>query len=73
MALAARATVPTNQTEHSEEWLVNLYRRAELFPTLAVVKQNTEATTFLRRTQRPLILVADDEPDMRRFLKSELE
>ena len=73
MALAARATVLTDQPEHSEEWLVNLYRRAELFPSLAAARQSTEATSFLRRTQRPLILVADDEPDMRRFLKSQLE
>jgi signal transduction histidine kinase len=73
MAISARSAAPTDQAEHSEEWLVHLYRRAELFPTLAVAKQNTEATTFLRRTQRPLVLVADDEPDMRRFLKSQLE
>jgi DNA-binding response OmpR family regulator len=30
-------------------------------------------TTFTRRTHRPLVLVADDEPDMRRFLVSQLE
>jgi signal transduction histidine kinase len=73
MASATQNTVSPERLEHGEEWLVNLYRRAELFPALAVAKQSTGTTTFLRRTQRPVILVADDEPDMRRFLKSQLE
>jgi signal transduction histidine kinase len=62
------ATEPT----HSEEWLVNLYRRAEFFPT-AASRKTLGTTTFTRRTHRPLVLVADDEPDMRRFLVSQLE
>ncbi len=57
---------------HSEEWLVNLYRRAEFFPT-AAARKGSGTTTFTRRTHRPLVLVADDEPDMRRFLVSQLE
>jgi len=58
---------------HSEEWLANLYRRAELFPMAAPeVKTGTGITTFKRRTQQPLVLVADDEPDMRRFLVTQL-
>jgi signal transduction histidine kinase len=63
----------TEQPTHSEEWLANLYRRAELFPVAATPKPvKTGTTTFTRRTQRPLVLVADDEPDMRRFLVSQL-
>ncbi len=65
----------TEEPLHSEEWLANLYRRAELFPVAATpkpVKTKTGTTTFKRRTQRPLVLVADDEPDMRRFLISQL-
>jgi signal transduction histidine kinase len=62
----------SGEPAHSEEWLANLYRRAEFFPT-AAVRRNPEATTFTRRTSRPLVLVADDEPDMRRFLVSQLE
>lgn len=58
----------------SEEWLANLYRRAEFFPLTTIAqKKNAGTTTFQRRTQRPLVLVADDEPDMRRFLISQLE
>lgn len=57
----------------SEEWLANLYRRAELFPTLAASRQGREASPFARNSKKSLVLVADDEPDMRRFLKSQLE
>jgi signal transduction histidine kinase len=60
------------QPAHSDEWLANLYRRAEFFPT-AAIQQPTDTPKFKRRTQRPLVLVADDEPDMRRFLVSQLE
>ncbi len=58
--------------EASEEWLVNLYHRAELFPAIAARRAANGTTSFTRRTQRPLVLVADDEPDMRRFLASQL-
>ena len=47
---------------HSEEWLSNLYRRAELFPVAASQNATADNTAFARRTQRPLVLVADDEP-----------
>lgn len=74
LASAARSEALAKvEPEHSEEWLTGLYRRAELFPALAAARQRTGTTSFTRRTHRPLILVADDEPDMRRFLKSQLE
>jgi signal transduction histidine kinase len=66
------AALSSIEPSHSEEWLANLYRRAEFFPT-ATPRQNSETTAFARRTHRPLVLVADDEPDMRRFLVSQLE
>lgn len=66
------ATVADPEPVASEEWLVNLYRRAELFPAIAAVRETNGNTPFVRRTQRPLVLVADDEPEMRRFLVSQL-
>jgi signal transduction histidine kinase len=58
----------------SEEWLANLYRRAEIFPVAGGPKPLHSGNTavFTRRSQRPLVLVADDEPDMRRFLVVQL-
>jgi signal transduction histidine kinase len=64
--------LPVGESVHSEEWLANLYRRAEFFPT-ATPRQNAGTVHFTQRTKRPLVLVADDEPDMRRFLVSQLE
>ena len=72
-AIAAPATPAAEPPAHTEEWLTNLYRRAELFPTATTPQPKPSgATSFTRRTQRPLVLVADDEPDMRRFLVSQL-
>jgi len=74
VAAATENPPAAGEIKHSEEWLANLYRRAELFPVAATPRLNSSGTTaFTRRTQRPLVLVADDEPDMRRFLVSQLE
>lgn len=56
----------------SEEWLANLYRRAELFPALAPAQESLRPVETSRNGNHPTILVADDEPDMLRFLKSQL-
>jgi signal transduction histidine kinase len=70
---AAPGAVASQEPSHSEEWLANLYRRAEFFPT-TMARRNAETTNFARQIQqRPRILVADDEPDMRQFLVSQLE
>lgn len=58
-------------TVSSQEWLSSLYRRAEFFPT-ATAARNT-APPEARSGQKPTLLVADDEPDMLRFLSSQLE
>jgi signal transduction histidine kinase len=59
-------------TVTSEEWLANLYRRAELFPALTPVQSSLRPVETSRNGQLPTLLVADDEPDMLRFLKSQL-
>jgi signal transduction histidine kinase len=59
-------------TVTSEEWLANLYRRAELFPALAPVQESVRPVETNRNGRLPTVLVADDEPDMLRFLKSQL-
>jgi len=56
----------------SEEWLTNLYRRAELFPALTPVQQSVHSMDTGRNGSLPTLLVADDEPDMLRFLTSQL-
>ncbi|HEY9509975.1 MAG TPA: ATP-binding protein, partial [Verrucomicrobiae bacterium] len=59
-------------TISSEEWLSNLYRRAELFPALTPLNSTLKPVEVSRNRDRPKALIADDEPDMLRFLKSQL-
>jgi signal transduction histidine kinase len=60
------------QTVSSEEWLSNLYRRAELFPALTPLQDTLKPVEVSRNGNRPKALIADDEPDMLRFLKSQM-
>lgn len=56
------------------EWIASLYRRAEQFsamPALRAALRPVE-TSVRPGSSRPVLLVADDEPDMLRFLKSQL-
>ena len=57
----------------NKEWLANLYRRAELFPVASLEPTRVGNELPIRGKSRPLLLVADDEPDMVRFLRSQLE
>ncbi len=68
----APAEAGDGRTVTSEEWLSNLYRRAELFPALTPVQGSLRPVETSRNGGKPAILVADDEPDMLRFLKSQL-
>jgi CheY-like chemotaxis protein/two-component sensor histidine kinase len=68
----APAEAARGSTGTSEEWLANLYRRAELFPALTPVQESLRPVETSRNGSLPTILVADDEPDMLRFLKSQL-
>jgi len=56
----------------SEEWLTNLYRRAELFPAITPCRSGARGGSPGHNGAQATLLVADDEPDMLRFLKSQL-
>lgn len=66
--------MPKNELPVDSEWLVELYRRAELFPS-HVVERAVDAILPDGQDgrQKPMILVADDEPEMRRFLIAQLK
>lgn len=64
--------VPTG-TVSSPEWLSNLHRRAEFFPAMTAVQDAVRPVELVRPGMNvPKVLVADDEPDMLRFLKTQL-
>ena len=56
----------------SNEWLADLYRRAELFPALTPLQASLRPVETSRDGKRPVVVVADDEPDMLRFLNTQL-
>jgi len=63
----------TTGTVTSDEWLSNLYRRAEMFPAMTPAQESVrQVETTARQGNLPRALIADDEPDMLRFLKSQL-
>jgi signal transduction histidine kinase len=66
-------TPASTGTVSSQEWLSNLYRRAELFPAMTSLQQAMRPVESLTKSKLPKVLIADDEPDMLRFLKSQLQ
>ncbi len=68
-----KTTEPTPAPPRQSEWLSELYRRAELFPSHVLGGNDTRASLEDTDAGKPLVLVADDEPEMRRFLHSQLK
>lgn len=57
----------------NKDWIAELYRRAELFPAMTSLQATLRPVeTGIGRSRKPKLLIADDEPDMLRFLKSQL-
>ncbi|MCX8155352.1 MAG: ATP-binding protein [Verrucomicrobiae bacterium] len=59
------------QEPKAEEWLGNLNRQAEL-SSLNHVSDSENAPAPVAEGSQPLLLVADDEPDLREFLRRQL-
>jgi signal transduction histidine kinase len=59
-------------TVASQEWLSSLYRRAEMFPAMTAVRDAVKPVETGLNSSLPKVLIADDEPDMLRFLASQL-
>lgn len=55
------------------EWLEELFRRAELFPAMASQPAFVRRDDWAGPGRLPKVLVADDEPDMLTFLRSQLD
>ena len=57
----------------NKDWIAELYRRAELFPAMTSLQATLRPVeTGVGRSRKPKLLIADDEPDMLRFLKGQL-
>ncbi len=62
------------EPEVQKEWISDLYRRAEMFPAMTSLQASLRPVEVAvgRRSKKPKLLIADDEPDMLRFLRSQL-
>jgi signal transduction histidine kinase len=59
--------------EDAPEWIGTLYRRAEMFPAMTSLQATIKPEEVsLARGHKPKLLIADDEPDMLRFLRGQL-
>ncbi|HSH93255.1 MAG TPA: ATP-binding protein, partial [Roseimicrobium sp.] len=73
--LSVNGTSAVASDPKTEEWLSGLYRRAELFPAMTSLQatlRRGDGGMPLGGPARPRLLIADDEPEMLRFLKSQL-
>ncbi|MEZ5386649.1 MAG: ATP-binding protein [Prosthecobacter sp.] len=56
-----------------KDWIADLYRRAEMFPSMTSLQATLRPVeTGIGSGRKPKLLIADDEPDMLRFLKNQL-
>lgn len=73
VASESEETEDSSETAAEKDWIVDLYRRAELSPALASLQAALRPVeTSASRHMKPMLLIADDEPDMLRFLKGQL-
>lgn len=69
----AESAEPIVSGKQEQDWIANLYRRAEMFPAMTSLQATLRPVeTGISRSRKPKLLIADDEPDMLRFLKSQL-
>jgi len=62
-----------SKDQEEADWLNRLYRRAELFPAQALPTVEDHQNGRSENSTMPKVLLVDDEPDMRRFLNSQLK
>jgi signal transduction histidine kinase len=68
----APAASPPAGTSNESTWLRDLYRRAEMFPPVPGLRETLRSPGPTGSSKGPRVLIVDDEPDMLRFLHSQL-
>jgi signal transduction histidine kinase len=56
----------------TETWLRNLDKQAEFYPSLTSLRETIRPVETSVHRGQPRVLIADDEPDMLKYLKSQL-
>ncbi|MCP5521502.1 MAG: response regulator [Verrucomicrobiales bacterium] len=60
-------------TDNQAAWLNRLYRRADLYASVTPLRASALDLNVPTRSKRSRVLVVDDEPEILRFIKMELE
>lgn len=65
---------PVEEVAAQKDWISDLFRRAEMFPAMTSLQATLRPVEvdISRRSKKPKLLIADDEPDMLRFLRTQL-
>lgn len=71
-APAGAGRSPVRETAAAED-MAALYRRAELFASITPLRESLRPWNPGRGGARPVVLLVDDEPDMLRFLRTQVE
>ncbi len=71
-AEAASTLVSAKTDGSTDTWLKNLDRQAEFYPSMTSLRETIRPVETAIHGGQPRILIADDEPDMLKYLKSQL-
>ena len=71
-AKTAAPLVPPETNGSGDTWLRNLDRQAEFYPSMTSLRETIRPVETYVHGGQPRVLIADDEPDMLKYLKSQL-
>lgn len=71
-AKTAAPLVPPETNGSGDAWLRNLNRQAEFYPSMTSLRETIRPVETSVHRGQPRVLIADDEPDMLKYLKSQL-
>jgi signal transduction histidine kinase len=71
-AKTAAPLVPPETNGSGDAWLRNLDRQAEFYPSMTSLRETIRPVETSVHRGQPRVLIADDEPDMLKYLKSQL-
>ena len=71
-AKTAAPLVPPETNGRGDSWLRNLDRQAEFYPSITSLRETIRPVETSVHRGQPRVLIADDEPDMLKYLKSQL-
>ena len=71
-AKTATPLVPPETNGSGDAWLRNLDRQAEFYPSMTSLRETIRPVETSVHRGQPRVLIADDEPDMLKYLKSQL-